>query len=634
MLNLNLNWVSDAIKTLSQWWPVVKANFQQIQEKYNNHAGGTADKHNAQHITYSGNVAGATNVKEGLDKLRDRVEQIITTPADSVSAQEIIEARGQEDSLGGRFDRIETQLIENAKYANPKLLNIGEKRSDIPIITFIDDDGTREVYTRLMPIFREKEVGFGSSIITGFIDNTGYMTLQQLKECHDNGLETLSHTYNVTTNLTDGYTDEQIEAQLRDSQEWLKNNGFEYEGFVYPQNTENFNIRKITRRYYNYAFGPIGFNDSGYLEHSRIKRIAFGSWTNSNPTVNGNNEKNTLAYYKACVDYAKENKIWLVFMSHIAQQPLEQDDILRELIDYIKSQGIPILKPSEAFRIKANKLSIGEIEENHIWINDNGIKSNALTVWEPYNGRTAQSPITDYEKGRITIIQYLASYNGGFPANTGISATYRSDLTDQLSFQIFYDAANGEVYKRHWKNNQWGEFAVQNISVLPTDSVNNSVGLLSFPRTISYCVIQTANANGFPYNTGGLLITNRVINAASFVYQMYKPYNKNEIWIRNAINNNEWGPWVLASVPSGFEIIQLSMPEITVPANSAIDVVLTYENAQRTDFITGNPQYGLLTGVLYSVMCLNDGEIIVRLYNATSSDKTITSRPWRFQRVP
>lgn len=125
MLNLNLNWVSEAIKTLAQWWPIVKSNFQAIQDNFNNHAAGTVDKHDAQHITYSGNVAGATNVKEGIDNLKNRVDQIITTPAEGVTAQEIIDARGGEPTLNARFEVVNTRLTDIVQ----KVVTIG---SDYP----------------------------------------------------------------------------------------------------------------------------------------------------------------------------------------------------------------------------------------------------------------------------------------------------------------------------------------------------------------------------------------------------------------------------------------------------------------------------------------------------------------------
>ncbi len=66
MLNLNLNWVSEAIKYLHQWQAVVKTNFQAVQTAFNNHLSGIGEKHNAQDINYSGNMPGG-NVKSTLD---------------------------------------------------------------------------------------------------------------------------------------------------------------------------------------------------------------------------------------------------------------------------------------------------------------------------------------------------------------------------------------------------------------------------------------------------------------------------------------------------------------------------------------------------------------------------------------
>lgn len=72
----------------------------------------SSQAHPAEKITYTGNVAGANNVKDGLNLLDSRVDAIITTPADGVSAQEIIDARKGEATLGTRLDDIDSQLAE------------------------------------------------------------------------------------------------------------------------------------------------------------------------------------------------------------------------------------------------------------------------------------------------------------------------------------------------------------------------------------------------------------------------------------------------------------------------------------------------------------------------------------------
>ncbi|MBA9088724.1 hypothetical protein FHR92_005242 [Fontibacillus solani] len=66
--------------------------------------------HPAQHITYSGKVAGASNVKQGLDNLSDRVNNII---ADGDSSAEVVDARNGYTVLGDRLNATDAQLADN-----------------------------------------------------------------------------------------------------------------------------------------------------------------------------------------------------------------------------------------------------------------------------------------------------------------------------------------------------------------------------------------------------------------------------------------------------------------------------------------------------------------------------------------
>jgi len=113
MLNLNFNF--DGFNKLLEWWPIIKSNLQQIQDIINGHAAGTSDKHTAEHITYSGNVPDATNVKEGLDNLKTNVDQIITTPiSGEAAAQEMVLARGTYGTLPDRLNGVDAYMADNA----------------------------------------------------------------------------------------------------------------------------------------------------------------------------------------------------------------------------------------------------------------------------------------------------------------------------------------------------------------------------------------------------------------------------------------------------------------------------------------------------------------------------------------
>lgn len=67
--------------------------------------------HPAQNITYTGLVAGAANVKQGLDNLYTRVNDII---ADGDSSAEVVDARGGYPVLGDRLNATDAQLADFA----------------------------------------------------------------------------------------------------------------------------------------------------------------------------------------------------------------------------------------------------------------------------------------------------------------------------------------------------------------------------------------------------------------------------------------------------------------------------------------------------------------------------------------
>lgn len=352
----------------------------------------------------------------------------------------------------GKIEEVASQLEESKVEVNPVYANIRERGLHIPVVSFGDDDAAKEVYSRLYPIFKAKNVPFASAIITGLIGtNHLYMTLEQLKEVHNSGLcETLSHTVDVESSLTD-IPESDLDRQIENSKKWLKDNGFDYRGFVYPQSNYNVNIKKKVSNNYDFAFGYMGVNPNGYLDHYVINRIAFGSYTEGNPTVNGNSEKNTLEYYKACVDYCYENKTWLTFMTHISPQPVEQDVILGQLIDYIKSKGIPILKPSDAFKLKANKLAVGLKEESHIWIGEDGRYDINISDYQfirlPNDSVTRTTNYDTFANGKISyclINRNVVGFPEGKPGVLIVDKIIKDREYCRLIYKIY---RNGGTYE-------------------------------------------------------------------------------------------------------------------------------------------------------------------------------------------
>lgn len=359
-------------------------------------------------------------------------------------------------------DKSKGQTISNIQGGNScKNVNTCPPKKGA-IITFTDDDGHSDVYTRLYPIFKAKNKKFGSAVITNRIGKANCMTLTELKECYDSGLlETMSHTHDVSTNLLDGYTIEEVEEQLYLSKKWLDDNGFSSNAFVYPQGTSDKNVRDLVRKYYECAYSTTkNWNgEKGYIDNYRIARISLLSWTTGNPTIDGIGNIDSLEYYKACIDKAIENNTWLVFMTHINQHDSSRDTIIAQLIDYADSLGVRILSPSEAFNERRNAVNIGDVTSKHLFIGDESYyNSYASHMFDEIN---ATKSVGGYEKNAITLqsINRPSTNLGGFPTNQGWLETFRG-VSDTMAMQRFTSCADGKMYIRFWSTSTsaWGNW--------------------------------------------------------------------------------------------------------------------------------------------------------------------------------
>lgn len=347
----------------------------------------------------------------------------------------------------------------------------GNRATKKPLVTFIDDDGANAVYANVLPILREKNVKFSMAIITDAVDSADpyYITTKHLKECCDSGLvETLSHCHNRYTSLT-SLTEEELRYQYATSKKWLLDNGFKADAFVYPQNSTNKLVRTVAMEYYDYCFTGIGFNENKYLDHSLINRIAFGSYESYNPSMDGIADKDTLEYYKACVDKAVSDGAWLIFNTHVGTETthttVEQMTIFSQLVDYIKSLGVDIVFPSEGFALKRNQINVGDKDSYHLFMGEDGFESN-LTMHrlEMLDGRKASSSIGSYKTNIETIIPvrgYLEP-NHGFPTNDGILFVmcFKGDDFRNLSYQKWIDKETSKIKMRFYDGmtSSWKEW--------------------------------------------------------------------------------------------------------------------------------------------------------------------------------
>lgn len=219
------------------------------------------------------------------------------------------------------------------------------------LITFILDDGTKEQYEKLYPLFKEKDVVANLSPATVYLgDLEGFAEWEMVDEVYEQaGWEISSHT-SSHPNLTE-LEKEDVQVELKASKEALEK--YDPVSLVYPYYQYDDNVLRYTQKYYEIAFAgskiysgrPTGSSGAGdeanvnteeYIEKNRyeLKRVTLtdseGEW------VGGENKE---SLYRL-VDKAQEMDGWLVFALHNADDYSMKR--LEDLINYIKKEGPPV----------------------------------------------------------------------------------------------------------------------------------------------------------------------------------------------------------------------------------------------------------------------------------------------------
>lgn len=293
---------------------------------------------------------------EAGEKLEGKdIDGIIAAGAKADAA--LVEVNKNKDQIG-ILSQNEKETSRLAQLSMNTLQPSLKKRKTI--VTFVSDDGTKEEYTKLKPLFDAKGVRATLAIVPTLIDTTGYLTLTQLKEMHQQGYDIASHTYNhyVMTKDSDEAT---IRSELKLSIEKLKEWGFPVESIVYPQGGWNEYTLKIGNEFYlNGVLAGTSKLNYPPINTYQINRVALGSYFD--PANEGFSTTNTLEYYKYKVDKAITENAWLVFMLHPGayngNHDATQQQYLSDTIDYIKSKGVEILTLKDAYRRYSNPIDI------------------------------------------------------------------------------------------------------------------------------------------------------------------------------------------------------------------------------------------------------------------------------------
>ena len=381
-------------------------------------------------------------------------------------------------------------ITHSKDYSNNSVLPI----YDEPIISFVIDDGSNAYVDMFQSVFEENNIKPTLAIVTDWIGTNGHFTLNQLKEYKKKGYEIVGHS---ATHSTDIYknngTEETITSDLERCYNFIKQNGFNSNVIVYPfGNFTNSNFYKnIARKFFNIGINAVAPNivnnnvpDTMYLERQFINKSVY-----------------SLDQIKEKIDYVKNNKGWLILGLHTNETECDTQ-FLRNIVNYIMLSGIKVKNITDGFKIKGNRISIGEYDDvRSVYINAKGEMKNGFNIvrWSESQNYGVDRTPNGYQNG-ITLLNIHAKNNNGIPCTL---LNFKGDNGD-FYFQMKKDYNSNQLYLRYWDNERslWSNFNKIGFSDVETFNIINVNGYTNETRTvvkkinkILHCNISLVNSN-------------------------------------------------------------------------------------------------------------------------------------------
>ena len=428
-----------------------------------------------------------------------------------------------------RLDNFDKQL-EN---------NIYSSYTTKALVTITDDDCSPLFLSKMKPTLDSNNVKCSLCIPTSQVGLSGTMTLEQILSLQGEGYEILSHGHNgVLMNMTTS----DMENDLKTAKQYFKDNGLDdkdiliYNGGNY-NNEVGREVKRVARKYYKYAFNNFGSN-APYVDNFMIGRIDF-------------NAKDLVALKKE-VDNAIKYHAYLVLMVHSWQETFDANK-LDQLIKYIQSKSIDIVKASEGVKLKANYIDYGDRDiYGGTRIDANGKLTANFMKLEP---STANRSVYDFPYGKSTF--YLESYVdnftpipsglkdyswSGYPCIVEVTRNGLESCEQVLTLRY----AKRISYTRNWSTsgNKWTEW-VPEFSYINIDTIANTDILKNISNYDKNVVTEfrVVGGSNTPNSKAGIIQVHRM-GDDTYSYIEFTPYDEATKYKASwNMGSSTWNSW-------------------------------------------------------------------------------------------
>ena len=457
------------------------------------------------------------------------------------------------DNMGVWVDKIDT-VMDKAD-----LERAGSFKQTGVFVSFIADDGDEDDKLVLKPIFDAQGVPLNLAIDTPAQGDFGDWTGAELLAEQDAGWTIASHS--VTHPDLTSLTPEQLDTELSQSQEWLREAGLNADYMVYPFGANNADVREATRKYYKMGVmtgdGYLGVNSPPIHQFNVSRQVV-------------ENTAYATLQQRVTDAVALGGNQWVVYMIHSYEPGLNTTD-LDNLITWIKGQSIPITNLDYAYENFANGVDVGDYQKDP-WIAEStgglavGIGGEALMKphaniarTEGVNSRDGNSDITAFLETGVSVIAFDAGDAGGtFPTTSGTLTTTqaRSSADSGASAELWghqewKDYFSDSVYTRRYQSGSWSswvEFGLASddrliVSSAPGAIVSTDpIGDFCDSGQRAYLVFTGAQGTAAGFGGAGTLVTDRIpsqFGDIGYEWQEWHPYEdplswKKRMWKANS----------------------------------------------------------------------------------------------------
>lgn len=250
---------------------------------------------------------------------------------------------------------------------------IGEEFMNGGMITFVFDDGWKDVFDNGYKIFKKHNAKATVSVIRNYVDRPGAMSSKQIKELIENDWDVASHSVDDISLVDKSATD--YKNALLESKDYLWDKFFATVNFIYPYGESNIDIEGITRENYLSSRGYQKGVNTWPIDPYNLKIISIEGAID-------------LDVYKSLVDEAAIGNYWIIFTGHHISNSKEEFNItpsdLDSLLAHINNKKVKIVDLNEAIQKLDSDASF--VDENKVsWSIDKKFLPRPNIFWMKVN---------------------------------------------------------------------------------------------------------------------------------------------------------------------------------------------------------------------------------------------------------